>query len=97
MFKAKKVFASIFLAASALTLFGSAAQAVTVYYKGSAVSWEHGRDWGVISYSRVQSGQYEHSATANTAFSGWKAPGVLADASQNIGWAPAYAYWNCRG
>lgn len=46
MFKAKKVFASIFLAASALTLFGSAAQAVTVYYKGSAVSWEHGRDWG---------------------------------------------------
>lgn len=47
----------------------------TVYYRGSAVSWDYGRTMAVFSYSDVQSSVYEHSATANTTSSGWKKPG----------------------
>ncbi|MDO4822306.1 MAG: hypothetical protein Q4A03_09805 [Rothia sp. (in: high G+C Gram-positive bacteria)] len=76
---------------------GTAAEAATVYYKNSAVSWDYGRSLGVNSYSKVQSGTYDHSATANTTFSGWKKPGVLASAVQFVGTQQATAYWNCRG
>lgn len=92
-----KVIAGVAFAATATLGIGTAADAVTVYYKGTAVSWDHGRSWGVNSYSNVQSGVYEHSATANSTFSGWKRPGVLASASQYVGLGAATAYWNCRG
>jgi hypothetical protein len=32
----------------------------TVYYKGTAVSWDYGRTLVVYSYSDVQSSYYEH-------------------------------------
>ncbi|MFV0381874.1 MAG: hypothetical protein ACK5KR_06610 [Breznakia sp.] len=52
------------------------AYAATVYYRGSAVSWDYGRSLsGLWAYSSVQSGIYSHSATINTTFSGWKKPG----------------------
>ncbi len=70
--------------------------AATVYYNGSAVSWDYGRTLGVFSYSDVQTSLYEHSATANTTFSGWKKPGVKAHAQQFVGTKKATAYWNCR-
>ncbi|MFQ9514244.1 MAG: hypothetical protein ACLRZ9_00305 [Eubacterium sp.] len=70
--------------------------AKTVYYNGNAVSWDYGRKLGVYSYSTVQTGLYEHSATANTTFSGWKKPGVKAHAEQLVGLGTATAYWNCR-
>ena len=69
------------------------AMAQTVYYNGSAVSWDYGRSWGVFSYSDVQSGVYEHSATT---FSGWKKAGEKAHAQQYVGTKTATAYWNCR-
>lgn len=72
------------------------AMASTVYYKGSAVSWDHGRTMAVFSYSDVQSSVYQHSATANTTSSGWKQPGVKAHAQQFVGTKTATAYWNCR-
>lgn len=72
------------------------AMAKTVYYKGSAVSWDYGRTKVVYSYSDVQSTVYEHSATANTTSSGWKKPGVKAHAQQYVGTKTATAYWNCR-
>lgn len=95
--KILKAVAGTSLALTATLGIGTAAEAVTVYYKGSAVSWDHGRRLGVYSYSDVQSGQYEHSATANTTFSGWKKPGVMASATQFVGTGQATAYWNCRG
>ncbi|MDY6051222.1 MAG: hypothetical protein SPI83_02260 [Rothia sp. (in: high G+C Gram-positive bacteria)] len=95
--KVLKVVAGVSLALAATSGIGTAAEAATVYYKGSAVSWDYGRSYGVNSYSSVQSGAYEHSATANTTFSGWKRPGVQATAVQYVGWNLATAYWNCRG
>lgn len=74
-----------------------AAQAITVYYKGTAVSWKYGRSWGTVSYSNVMSSVYWHGATANTTFSGWAKPGNLASATHFVGAGAAYAYWNCRG
>ncbi len=72
------------------------AMAATVYYRGSAVSWDYGRSLGLYSYSDVQSSVYEHSATANTTSSGWKKPGKKAHAQQFVGLKQATAYWNCR-
>lgn len=72
------------------------AMAATVYYKGDAVNWDHGRKMGVISYSDVQTNKYDHSATANSTCSGWKSPGVRAYAQQFVGTGTASAYWNCR-
>ena len=71
--------------------------AETVYYNGDAVSWDHGVNLVRVCYSKVMSGKYEHSATANETFSGWIEPGVLAEATQFVGLGHAYAYWNCRG
>ncbi len=68
----------------------------TVYYKGVAVNWEHGRKWGVNSFSEVQTHVFEHSATANSTFSGWKEKGVVAYAEQFVGLGKATAYWDCR-
>ncbi|ROR83600.1 hypothetical protein SAMN06295974_1671 [Plantibacter flavus] len=93
----KKALTVTLLSAALLAGGAGIAHAETVYYKGSAISWDHGRSWGVTSYSSVQSGAYEHSATANTTFSGWKAPGVLASAEQWVGTGSATAYWNARG
>jgi hypothetical protein len=96
--KALKKTLSIVLLSTALVAGGAGvANAQTVYYKGSAISWDYGRIWGVTSFSDVQSGVYEHSATANTTFSGWKSPGVKAHAEQFVGTGQATAYWNARG
>lgn len=51
---------------------------------------------GLWSYSHVQSGVYEHAASANGGFSGWKRPGIEARASRYIGSGTAQCYWNCR-
>ncbi|MDB3086483.1 hypothetical protein C4097_18605 [Clostridioides difficile] len=72
------------------------AMAETVYYNGNAVNWEHGRKWGVYSFSKVQTSLYEHSATANSTFSGWKDMGYFAYAQEFVGADTAVAYWNCR-
>ena len=67
-----------------------------IYKEGYPVYWEYGRSWGVFSYSEVQTHRFEHSATVNSDFSGWKRPGVLARASKFIGTGTARAYWDCR-
>ncbi|MBU3171920.1 hypothetical protein [Clostridium estertheticum] len=75
------------------------AMAETVYYNGdkvNVISWDHGRSWGVYSYSDVQTGKYTHSSTANTTSSGWKEPGTQAHASEFVGKGTATAYWNCK-
>lgn len=69
----------------------------TVYSKGTPVYWESGRNAKVWSYSKVQSHVYQHSATANGVWSGWKNKGTLAVA--NTWTSPtttATAYWSCR-
>ncbi|MDW8752815.1 hypothetical protein Q7W31_04370 [Streptococcus suis] len=83
----------------ALTLAGagsSIVSAATVWYNGTAVYWNYGRTAGLWSYSHVQSGVYDHSATANGAFSGWQPPGIEARASRFIGTGTAECYLNCR-
>lgn len=72
------------------------AMAATVYYNGTPVNWDYGRKLAVYSYSDVQTNVYEHSATANSTSSGWKAAGVRAYAQQYVGTDTATAYWNCR-
>jgi hypothetical protein len=73
------------------------AMASTVYYKGEAVNWEHGRLLGVYSYSAVQTNSFDHLATANSTTSGWKSPGDVAKAKEFIGATKtATAYWDCR-
>lgn len=76
---------------------GVAFAAETVYYKGDAVYWDHGRKLGVLSFSEVQSSNYEHVATANSTSSGWKKPGEVAYAEHFVGLGQAVAYWDCRG
>ncbi|MDD7464977.1 MAG: hypothetical protein PUK59_01860 [Actinomycetaceae bacterium] len=93
----KKILAAGCVCASLLGVGAGAAYADTVYYKGSAVAWDHGRWAGLWSFSDVQSTVYEHSATANTTSSGWQQPGVKASAKQFVGPGKATAYWNCRG
>lgn len=96
-----KVLNKVVLGALTVTTLGIAApvvsEAATVWYKDTAVSWNHGRSLGVTSYSTVQSSYYDHSTTANTTFSGWKKPGVQAHAQQWVGTGSATAYWNVRG
>lgn len=72
------------------------AMAQKVYYNGTPVNWDYGRKLAVYSYSDVQTGVYDHSATANSNFSGWKRPGVLAHAQDLIGTGTVTVYWNCR-
>lgn len=95
--KLKKAMASVVLAVTVLTGGATAAYAATVYYKGTAVYWDYGRWLGAWSYSDVQSSYYDHLATANGNSSGWKSPGVLAQAKKFIGTGSAEAYWSCRG
>lgn len=98
MMKSLKKTVSVVLLSGALVMGGAGvAQAATVYYKGSAIIWDHGRSWGVYSESTVQSGVYDHSTTANTTFSGWQKRGVAAHAKQFVGTGTATAYWNARG
>lgn len=85
----KKIISTSLLALTLAGAGGSIASAATVYYKGSAVV-------GLWSYSHVQSGVYEHAASANGGFSGWKRPGIEARASRYIGSGTAQCYWNCR-
>ena len=92
----KKIISTSLLALTLAGAGGSIASAATVYYKGSAVYWNYGRTVGLRSYSHVQSGVYEHAASANGGFSGWKRPGIEARASRYIGSGTAQCYWNCR-
>ena len=68
----------------------------TVYYQGEAVNWNYGRKWGVFSYSEVQTHVFEHSATANSSFSGWVDAGEVAYASQFVGNSKARVYRDCK-
>lgn len=97
MNKFKEITAGILLAITLGTCGVGVASAETVFYKNTPVNWDHGRAYGIWSYSDVQSHRYEHSSTANSAWSGWKKKGVVAKASQNVGWGAATAYWDCRG
>ncbi|TAA09258.1 MULTISPECIES: hypothetical protein [Streptococcaceae] len=92
----KKMVTTSLLALTLAGAGGSIVSAATVWYNDTAVYWDYGRTAGLWSYSHVQSGVYEHSATANGAFSGWKRPGVEARASKYIGTGTAQCYWNCR-
>lgn len=92
----KKIITTSLLALTLAGAGGSIVSAATVWYKGTAVYWNYGRAVGVWSYSNVQTGVYQHSASANGAFSGWKSPGVEARASKFIGTGTAEYYWNCR-
>lgn len=65
-------------------------------FNGVKISWDHGRKLGVYSYSTVQTGVFEHAATANSTFSGWKKAGTKAHAEQFVGTKTATAYWSCR-
>jgi len=93
----KKGISAVLLAGALVGGTAAVAQAETVYYKGSALSFDHGRSWGVYSESTVQSGVYDHSTTANTTFSGWEKPGTAAHAIEFVGTGQATAYWNARG
>lgn len=95
--KLKKAVAVGVMSVSLLGVGTAVAHADTVYYKGSAVSWDHGRWMAAWSYSNVQSSSYEHVSTANQTSSGWQQPGVMAKAKQWVGTGQATAYWNCRG
>ena len=93
---------SIALLVTVLTLAASSlgVAAKTVKYNGQSVYWNYGRtgDWLDYSFSEVQTSLFEHTATANSVSSGWKAPGVRAYAECYIGWfTTAECYWNCRG
>lgn len=94
--KFKKPLAIFLLSFSVLLGSIGVAYAQTVYFRGCAVNWEHGRKNGIISYSRVFTHLFEHSATANETWSGWKSPGLIASAEQVVGVFPAKAYWDCR-
>ncbi|WP_218958196.1 hypothetical protein [Actinomyces trachealis] len=94
--KMKKPLASAMLALTLIAGGAGVAHAETVYYKGYAVNWDHGRAWGVWSYSDVNTKHFVHSATANSTTSGWKKPGVRAYAEQFVGSGTATAYWDCR-
>lgn len=73
------------------------AQAYTVYYNGSAVFWNYGRNAGIYGFSDCNSQVYEHSSSVNGYSSGWKSPGVLSQAWGFIGADALQPYWNCRG
>ena len=74
----KKIITTSLLALTLAGAGGSIVSAATVWYEGTAVYWDYGRTAGLWSYSNVQSSVYEHSTTANGAFSGWQPPGVEA-------------------
>lgn len=71
--------------------------AKTVYYKGTSVFWNYGRNAGVWGFSDCNSGRYEHRSSVNGYDSGWHAPGNLSKAHGWIGTATPQAYWDCRG
>lgn len=73
------------------------ALADTVYYKGSAVYWNYGRNAGVFGFSDCNSAHYEHHSSCNGYTSGWKNPDVLSQAWGFIGTDTLEAYWSCRG
>lgn len=84
------------LSTEAVTPMIVEAASASPVFKGKRISWSYGRIKGTYSYSAVQTGYFQHSATANQTFSGWKQKGVLAYAQQNVGWHRATAYWACK-
>lgn len=73
------------------------ALADTVYYKGTAVFWNYGRNAALVGFSDCNSAYYEHHSSCNGYVSGWKKAGVLAQAWGFIGTNTLEAYWSCRG
>lgn len=82
-----------------LLCFGATATAYayTVYYKGSAVFWNYGRNAAAWGFSDCNSQSYEHCSSVNGYSSGWKDPGVLSTAWGWVGSNTLEAYWDCRG
>ena len=70
MSRLKSITAGVLLAITLGTCGIGVANAETVFYKGYAVNWDHGRAYGIWSYSDVQSHRFEHSSTANSTWSG---------------------------
>lgn len=93
--KVKKSLVAAALCAALCTGVSGAALARTVYYKGSAVYWNYGRNAGVFGFSDCNSQVYRHSSSANGYTSGWQDPGRLSQAWGFIGNATLQAYWNC--
>lgn len=94
--KIKRPLAAALLAATMAAGVAGPAMAGTVYFRGKAVNWDHGRHSLVMSYSDVNTSHFEHKATANSTTSGWKRPGVRAYAEQYVGASRATACWDCR-
>ena len=68
------------------------ALADAVYYKGSAVFWNYGRNAGVLGFSDRNSSACERHSSCNGYVSGWKEPGTLAQAWGFIGTVALEAY-----
>ena len=72
------------------------AESQIVYYKGTPVEWQYGRNLA-LSYSHTFSSNYEHCTTANWNRSPWMPPCCWARAQCHVGFQTAKAYWDCRG
>ena len=95
--KVKKSLVAAALCAALCTGVSGAALAQTVYYQGSAVYWNYGRNAVVFGFSDCNSQSYAHCSSANGYSSGWQQPGVTSNAWGYIGTATLHAYWNCKG
>lgn len=95
--KGKKKFLVALLCCLMCTGVPAAALAKTVYYKGTRVYWNYGRNAGLVGFSDCNSQVYEHCSSCNGYSSGWKDAGELSKAWGFIGPARLEAYWNCRG
>ncbi|KRN76016.1 hypothetical protein [Weissella minor] len=84
------------LATEVVTPMIAEAASASPVFKGKRISWSYGRIKGTYSYSAVQTGYFQHAATANQTFSGWKRKGVPAYAQQYVGLRRATAYWACK-
>lgn len=85
------------LSLSLLAITPAIVNAETVYFKGTPINWDHGRKYGVYSFSDVSTRYYYHAATANGKFSGWKAPNEgNAYVQKFVGTRSATAYWDAR-
>ncbi|MBP3222736.1 MAG: hypothetical protein J6M18_02260 [Actinomycetaceae bacterium] len=98
MTKIKKAAVSMLIGAVSVFAVPGIANAQTVYYKGAAVQWDHGRYLKLgKAYSHVYSSVYSHSATVNGNYASAKKQ-QWAKASKYVApWSTAHAYWNCWG
>ncbi|GJM55459.1 hypothetical protein E5335_00900 [Coriobacteriaceae bacterium] len=95
--KVKKSLVAAALCTALCAGVSGAALARTVYYKGTGVYWNYGRNAGVFGFSDCNSQKYEHCSSVNGYSSGWQQPGTLSQAWGFVGPSTIQAYWNCRG